>query len=113
MSEDLVLFGRHGSVGAVTMNRPRQLNALSDELMTAVGDALEDLDRDDEIAAIVLTGGPDVFAAGADLKQMAEMSAVEMVYANRIRHWDRLRRVTKPLIAAVSGYALGGGCEMA
>jgi enoyl-CoA hydratase len=81
--------------------------------MTAVGEAVEELERDPGIAAIVLTGGSQVFAAGADLKQMAEMSAVDMIYANRIRHWDRLRRITKPLIAAVSGYALGGGCEMA
>ncbi len=113
MSDDVVLVERRGAVGVITLNRPRQLNALSEEVMSAVGDAAEALERDAEIAAIVLTGGPDVFAAGADLKQMAEMSAVQMVYADRIRHWDRLRRVTKPLIAAVSGYALGGGCELA
>ncbi len=113
MSEELVQVERRGAVGVITMNRARQLNALSEELMSAVGDAAETLDRDEAIGALVLTGGPEVFAAGADLKQMAEQSAVDMVYANRIRHWDRLRRIAKPLIAAVSGYALGGGCEMA
>ncbi len=113
MTDALVLVERRGAVGVIVMNRARQLNALSEELMLAVGDAAESLDRDPQVRALVLSGGSEVFAAGADLKQMAEMSAVEMVYANRIRHWDRLRQITKPLIAAVSGYALGGGCEMA
>lgn len=112
MPDDPVLVERRSAVGIITMNRPRQLNALSDELMSAVAEAAEGLDRDEEVGALVLTGGQDVFAAGADLKQMAEASALEMVLANRIRHWDRLRRVSKPLVAAVSGYALGGGCEL-
>jgi len=113
MADELVQTDRRGAVGVVRMNRARQLNALSEELMEAVASAAEAFERDAEIGALVLTGGTEVFAAGADLKQMAEMSAVEMLAANRIRHWDRLRRVTKPLVAAVSGYALGGGCEMA
>jgi enoyl-CoA hydratase len=113
MTDEAVLVERRARVGLITMNRPRQLNALSDELMDAVAGAAERFDREEEVAALVVTGGPDVFAAGADLKQMAELSAVDMLRANRIRHWDRLRRVAKPLLAAVSGYALGGGCEMA
>ena len=112
MAEDLVLVERRGAVGIITMNRPRQLNALSDELMGAVAETAEALDRDEGVGAMVLTGGQDVFAAGADLNQMAEASAVEMALANRIRHWDRLRRLGKPVVAAVSGYALGGGCEL-
>src|SRR4051794_16073966 len=113
MNDDIVLVTRRGAVGVLTMNRAKQLNALSEELMTALSGAAETLDQDDGIGAIVITGGPDVFAAGADLKQMAEMSALEMLQMNRIRHWDRIRRVTKPVIAAVSGYCLGGGCELA
>ena len=113
MPDEVVLVQRRGAVGVLLMNRTRQLNALSEELMSALGDAAEALDCDDAIGALVITGGPEVFAAGADLKQMAELSAVDMLYANRIRHWDRLRRLNKPLVAAVSGYALGGGCELA
>jgi enoyl-CoA hydratase len=102
-----------GPVGIVTLNRPRQLNALAGPLMQELVAALERYDADPAIRAIVLTGGPTVFAAGADIKEMADASAVEMLQGNRIGLFDRVRQIGKPLIAAVAGYALGGGCELA
>ncbi len=108
-----VLSSADGPVGVVTMNRPRQLNALAGPLMRELVDALEAHDADTAIRAIVLTGGPTVFAAGADIKEMAEATAVDMLLRNNIGLWDRLKKITKPLIAAVAGYALGGGCELA
>jgi enoyl-CoA hydratase len=108
-----VLSSYDGPVGIVTLNRPRQLNALAGPLMTELVDALEQHDADPTIRAIVITGGPTVFAAGADIKEMADASAVDMLLRNNIGLWDRARRVSKPLIAAVAGYALGGGCELA
>jgi enoyl-CoA hydratase len=111
--EPLVLRRVEGPVGVVTLNRARQLNALSSALMHSLGDALEQLDADPAIAALVVTGGSSVFAAGADLKEMADASAVDMLLSDYIGQWDRVRRLNKPLIAAVGGYALGGGCELA
>jgi enoyl-CoA hydratase len=113
MPYEFVLSESDGPVGIVTLNRPRQLNALSGPAMGEVVAALEAHEADPAIRALVLTGGPSVFAAGADLKEMAEATPAEMLSTNRIGLWDRLRRLTKPLIAAVSGYALGGGCELA
>ena len=110
---EFILSSVDGPVGVVTLNRPKQLNALAGPLMQELVAALEAHDADPAIRAIVLTGGPSVFAAGADLKEMSEMSAVEMLQKNRIALWDRAKRVSKPIIAAVSGYALGGGCELA
>jgi enoyl-CoA hydratase len=97
----------------VRLNRPKQLNALNGAVMDALCDALEALDRDDEVRAIVVTGNERAFAAGADIGEMAGASAVEMLRSNRIGQWDRVRRVSKPIIAAVSGWCLGGGCELA
>jgi len=102
-----------GPVGIVTLNRPKQLNALAGPLMQELVDALERHAADPLIRAIVVTGGPTVFAAGADIKEMADSSAVDMLLRSRIGLWDRIRQVSKPLIAAVAGYALGGGCELA
>jgi len=102
-----------GPVGVVTLNRPRQLNALAGPLMQELVAAVEAHAANSEIRAIVLTGGPTVFAAGADLKEMADATPVDMLLRSRIGLWDRLRLVTVPLIAAVAGYALGGGCELA
>lgn len=110
---EYVLSARDGPVGIVTLNRPRQLNALSGPVMQEVVGALEQHDADSAIRAIVITGGPQVFAAGADLKEMADASAVDMLLRNRIGLWDRIKSSGKPLIAAVGGYALGGGCELA
>jgi enoyl-CoA hydratase len=111
--EPLVLSRAQGPVGVVTLNRAGQLNALSNALMRALGDALEQQDADPAIGALVVTGGSAVFAAGADLKEMADASAVDMLLRDTIGQWDRVRRLRKPLIAAVGGYALGGGCELA
>ncbi len=113
MSYEYVLSERDGPVGVVTLNRPRQLNALSSAVLTELADALEAHERDDEVRAIVLTGGPDVFAAGADLKEFSSLSVVDMMAGNRVSLFDRVRSLSKPVIAAVSGYALGGGCELA
>jgi enoyl-CoA hydratase len=108
-----VLSSVDGPVGVVTLNRPQQLNALSGPVMEELVDALERHEADQALRALVITGGPTVFAAGADLKEMADASSVDMLLKNRVGLWDRARRLTKPLIAAVAGYALGGGCELA
>jgi enoyl-CoA hydratase len=112
-TNDFVLSATDGPVGIVTLNRPKQLNALARPLMEELVQAVEQHDGDPAIRAIVVTGGPTVFAAGADIKEMADASAVDMLQRNTIGLWDRVRRVSKPLIAAVAGYALGGGCELA
>lgn len=108
-----VLSSADGPVGIVTLNRPRQLNALAAPLMRELVQAAEAHDVDPAIRAIVITGGPTVFAAGADIREMAEATPVEMLQRNTLDLWDRLKKITKPLIAAVGGYALGGGCELA
>ena len=113
MAYEHILAERDGPVGVVTLNRPKQLNALSGPLMEELVEAIEEFERDGEVRAIVLTGGPTVFAAGADLKEFAVQDAVGMLRNSRIALWDRIKAITKPLIAAVSGFALGGGCELA
>jgi len=110
---EYVLSAADGPVGVVTLDRPKQLNALAGPLLAELVDALEHHDADPAIRAIVVTGGPLVFAAGADIKEMADSSAVDMLQRNNIGLFDRVRHVSKPLIAAVAGYALGGGCELA
>jgi enoyl-CoA hydratase len=109
----VVLVERDQRIATVTMNRPEQLNALSNELMTGLVEAIRELDRDREIRAIVLTGSERAFAAGADIKEMSSLSAIEFAFGARIEQWDALRAVRTPLIAAVSGHCLGGGCELA
>jgi enoyl-CoA hydratase len=115
MSEQqLVLSEIRGRVGWLTLNRPKALNALNDELIDQLVGAAQRFDRDDGIGAIVLTGSEKAFAAGADIAAMRDLSFVEVYKDDFItRNWDTLRRVRKPLIAAVAGYALGGGCELA
>jgi enoyl-CoA hydratase len=110
---EYVLSTCDGPVGIVTLNRPKQLNALAGPVMAELVDAIERHDADDAIRAIVVTGGTAVFAAGADIREMADSSAVDMLLRNSIGLWDRVHQVSKPLIAAVAGYALGGGCELA
>jgi enoyl-CoA hydratase len=110
---EYVLSSVDGPVGIVTLNRPRQLNALAGPLMRELVDALERHDTDEALRAIVITGGPTVFAAGADIREMADASAVDMLQRNTVGLWDRVKKISKPLIAAVAGYALGGGCELA
>ena len=97
----------------IQINRPDVLNALNMKLMEELVGALEDLDKDDGVRAIILTGNEKAFAAGADIKEMADASAVEMLIRDQFARWDRIRKIKKPLIAAVSGFALGGGCELA
>jgi enoyl-CoA hydratase len=113
MAEPLVLVERDGALAVVLLNRPQQLNALSDALMDELVRALEELDRDEEIRAIVLAGNERAFAAGADIGELAQTSAVDLYYGRRIERWDAIRALWTPLVAAVSGFCLGGGCELA
>jgi enoyl-CoA hydratase len=109
----LVLIERSAGVATVTLNRPKQLNALSGPLMQAIVDALTDLDHDTEIRAIVLAGVSRAFAAGADIAEMSDTTAMEFAFADRVEQWDKIRSLHTPLVAAVSGFCLGGGCELA
>jgi enoyl-CoA hydratase len=113
MAEPLVLVEREGPVAVVRLNRPEQLNALSDALMDELVRALEELDRDEAIRAIVLAGNERAFAAGADIGELAQTSAIDLYYGRRIERWDAIRALWTPLVAAVSGFCLGGGCELA
>lgn len=109
-----ILIERRGAVGIVTLNRPRALNALNAALISELGSALDDLEADNAIGAIVLTGGDKAFAAGADVKEMAPKSYPEIYLEDFITSgWERVGQCRKPVIAAVSGFALGGGCEVA
>lgn len=100
-------------VGVVRLNRPQALNALNGQLVNELFDALEAFDADDDVGCIVLTGSDKAFAAGADIKQMLDTDMVTMMTGDDFTDWARLRRIAKPIIAAVSGWALGGGCELA
>src|SRR5580765_3657788 len=113
MSEQLVLVEREPPVATVLLNRPDQLNALSDELMDELVSALADLDRDDEVRCIVLGGNERAFAAGADIGELASASAIDLYYQRRVERWDAIRGIWTPIVAAVSGFCLGGGCELA
>lgn len=100
-------------VALIELNRPKELNALNKQLMEEVRDALQVLDRNDKVRVIIITGNEQAFAAGADIKQMADKSAIDMLLIDQFSTWDQIRRTRKPIIAAVSGFALGGGCEFA
>ena len=110
---DIVVTTPNEYVLQITMNRLKQLNALSSNHLAEIARALEAAADEDEIRAVVLTGGLNVFAAGADLNEMAKREAITDLKNERSRVWGRIRRFPKPLIAAVNGYALGGGCELA
>ena len=112
-AESLVLVEREDAVAVVLLNRPKQLNALSDELMEELVDRLTELDRDDGVRCIVLGGSERAFAAGADIGQLAEASSIDLYYQRRVERWDAIRELWTPLVAAVSGFCLGGGCELA
>jgi enoyl-CoA hydratase len=114
MSYQNLMTEVRGRVGLVTLNRPKALNALNDELMNELGEALLAFDADDGIGAIVLTGSEKAFAAGADISAMKDWTYMDVFKSEYItRNWETIKRVRKPVIAAVSGYALGGGCELA
>lgn len=100
-------------VALIELNRPKELNALNLQLMGELRDALKQLDDDDSVRAIVLTGNERAFAAGADIKQMAGKTAIDMFNIDQFSTWDQIKKTKKPIIAAVSGFALGGGCELA
>ncbi|MBX2902368.1 MAG: enoyl-CoA hydratase/isomerase family protein [Chitinophagales bacterium] len=100
-------------VALIELNRPKELNALNRELMIEIRDTLKLLDEDDSVRVIILTGGEKVFAAGADIKQMANATAIDMLNIDQFSTWDQIKKTKKPIIAAVSGFALGGGCELA
>src|SRR5260370_5509152 len=108
-----ILVDRDERVGIVTVNRPKELNALNKQLVGELAGALEVCDRGEEIRCMVITGGGDrAFAAGADIKQMSDKSPIDMLLGG-FGAWTRIKGIHKPLIAAVGGYALGGGCELA
>ena len=104
---------REEAIAVVQLNRPDVLNALNRALMDELVTVLEDFDRDEEIRCIVLTGSARAFAAGADIREFADASAVDMLQGYRFQQWEHIRKVTKPMIAAVTGFALGGGNELA
>jgi enoyl-CoA hydratase len=114
MAYENIVVEKRDRVGLITLNRPKQLNALNDALMNELRDALTDFDGDDAIGAIVLLGGERAFAAGADVSAMKDWSYMDVYKTDFItRNWESLRSVRKPVIAAVAGVALGGGCELA
>ncbi|MGB3373400.1 MAG: enoyl-CoA hydratase [Rhodococcus sp. (in: high G+C Gram-positive bacteria)] len=114
MSEyNTILLERRGRVGIITLNRPKALNALNSELMREVVAVVEDLDRDEGIGAILITGSEKAFAAGADIKEMQPKSYMDVYLDDFFTAWDRLSAARTPIVAAVAGYALGGGCELA
>jgi enoyl-CoA hydratase len=113
MSYETILTETRGRVGLITLNRPQAMNALNNQLLREVMDALEVYDNDDAIGAIVITGSEKSFAPGADIIEMADKSAQDMMARDPVAVFGRIRTIRKPVIAAVSGYALGGGCELA
>ncbi len=113
MTYKLILSETRGRVGLITLNRPEALNALNNQLMRELMDALETFDKNGSIGAMVITGNEKAFAAGADIKEMADKSIQEMTDTDHIAVFGRIRTIRKPVIAAVSGWALGGGCEVA
>ncbi len=114
MSYETILTSTDGRVGVITLNRPKALNALNDQLMDELGEALLSFDADNNISCIVITGSEKAFAAGADIGMMSKYNFTDVYKSDYItKNWETIRKVRKPVIAAVAGYALGGGCELA
>lgn len=113
MAYETIIVEKRGKVGLITLNRPDALNALNSALMTELTQALAEFEEDPLVGCIVLTGSERAFAAGADIKEMHEKSFPDTYKENFLGNWDAITRVRKPVIAAVAGYALGGGCELA
>ena len=112
--EYIIVNAQYASfIALIQLNRPKELNALNTQLMQELRETLQQLDRDDQVRAIIITGNDQAFAAGADIRQMADKSAVEMLMLDQFSTWDQIRKTKKPVIAAVSGFCLGGGCELA
>ena len=110
---ETILVTREGRVALITLNRPAALNALNTRVMEEVTEAARLLDGDDDVGCIIITGSAKAFAAGADIREMAEKSYSDMVRSDFFAGWEALTRVRKPIVAAVAGFALGGGCELA
>jgi enoyl-CoA hydratase len=112
--EFIIVTEQHAPhIALIQLNRPKELNALNLQLMLELRDALQQLDKNENVRAIIITGNEQAFAAGADIKQMADKSAIDMLMIDQFSTWDQIKKTKKPIIAAVSGFALGGGCELA
>ena len=114
MNPELILINKayEEHIALIQLNRPKELNALNLQVMGEIRDALKMLDEDDDVRVIIITGNERAFAAGADIKQMAGKGAIDMLKIDQFSTWDQIRKTKKPIIAAVSGFALGGGCEL-
>lgn len=112
MSYEFIKVSLEGSIGIISLNRPEVLNALNLKIVDEIVEEMERMDRDDSIRVILLTGNQRAFAAGADIDEMADEAVISMLLKDQFAAWDRMSKINKPMIAAVSGFVLGGGCEL-
>jgi enoyl-CoA hydratase len=113
MTTSYILVENEPPIGIIRINRPTVLNALNFQVLKEIVETLESFDKDQNIKATVLVGNDDAFSAGADIKELSEATPVDLIQRNQFALWDRLKKIGKPIVAAISGYALGGGCELA